>query len=206
MLDEDALQYLKRLAEGITLSSSSGPVDQVSAVVLRLVESLDHNPAIVLGRHRDVLAANRLATAINPGFCVGRNIVRTVFLDPVAREVYGNWEEVAAEAVRTLRMATADHQDDPVLAALVDELREQSDDFQRSWARHEVKDKAIGIKHFHRTPVGPIALGYETLTINGSRGQVLSVYSADPGSRDEHALQHLSAIIAAECPARGPGC
>ena len=193
-LDEPALRYLKRLAEGVSAPAGSSSVERVSPAILRVVDGLVHNPAIVLGRYRDVLAANRLATAVNPGFTVGRNILRNVFLDPAARDIFGNWDEVAAEAVRTLRMATLDHREDPVLVALVDELSHCSERFRRAWERHEVKEKVIGEKRFNRTPVGPITLGYETLAITGSHGQILSLYSAAAGSRDERALQELSAI------------
>ena len=195
-LDHAAVEYLKRLAEPAPRRRSAIRVETVRPGMRGMLETFDHNPALIIGRYRDVLAANPLATLLNPGFSVGRNIMRNVFLDPTGREIYLNWDEVAIEAVRTLRVAVGHDLDDPRLTDLVGELSLKSDDFRRLWGRQEVREKTIGHKHFNNPFVGPIALEYESLTINGSAGQTLSVYRAEPGSTDEQALTLLAAMAA----------
>ena len=195
-LDHAALEYLKRLAEPAPRRRSAVRAETVRPGMQRMLETFDRNPALIIGRYRDVLAANPLATILNPGFTAGRNIMRNVFLDPTGREIYLNWDEVAIEAVRTLRVAVGHDLDDPRLTDLIGELSLKSDDFRRLWGRQEVREKTIGHKHFNNPFVGPIALEYESLTINGSSGQTLSVYRAEPGSPDEQALTLLAAMAA----------
>ncbi|WP_206311626.1 hypothetical protein [Streptomyces sp. DASNCL29] len=57
------------------------------------------SPGLVVNHRRDVLSANPLACALLTDFDAlpyrERNLARFVLLDPAARELYGNWEEVA---------------------------------------------------------------------------------------------------------------
>jgi hypothetical protein len=64
---------------------------------MRLMEAWTHTPAMVTGRHLDVVAANSLATALHGGFARGHNLVRSLFLDPAARERYPDWDEVTKD-------------------------------------------------------------------------------------------------------------
>jgi transcriptional regulator with XRE-family HTH domain len=196
-LDAPALNYAKRLAEALPPRRRAGLTEQVRPEMLLLLNTFDRHPAVVIGRYRDVLAANRLATALNPGFTPGVNILRFVFLDPEGRAVYINWEEAATEAVRTLRFAMGAYLDDGTLTDLVSELLLASEDFRRIWERHEVREKTIGAKRFDHPVVGPIALEYQSLTISGSEGQSLSIYSARPGGHDEETLARLIAYTQA---------
>jgi hypothetical protein len=160
------------------------------------MEAWSHTPAIVMGRHLDVLAANSLATALHGGFARGTNLVRTLFLDPAARERYPDWDEVARDTVAALRASVGPDLDDPHLTDLVGELSLKSEQFRSLWARHDVREKTHGTKRFVHPQVGELTLHYETFAVAGSTGQVLSVYHGDPGSPTEQALALLSSIAA----------
>jgi hypothetical protein len=43
-----------------------------------------------------------------------------------------------------------------------------------------------------------LSLGYESFAIGGAPGQILTVYHAEPGSRDERALALLESVAAGE--------
>jgi hypothetical protein len=105
--------------------------------------------------------------------------------------VYLNRDEVAVEAVRTLRAAAGPEPYNERLRRLVDELTAGSPEFSALWARHEVRRKSIGDKRFRHPVVGEVALSYTTLTVNGSPDQTLSIYRAQPGSDSEWALDRL---------------
>jgi hypothetical protein len=160
------------------------------------MEAWAHTPALVTGRHVDVLAANSLATALHGGFARGNNLVRTLFLDPAARERYPDWDEVARDTVAALRASVGPDLDDPHLTDLVGELSLKSEQFRSLWARHDVREKTHGTKRFVHPQVGELTLHYETFAVAGSTGQVLSVYHGDPGSPTEQALALLSSIAA----------
>jgi transcriptional regulator with XRE-family HTH domain len=194
-LDDDATAHLHELARPAPRRrrARSRP-ERVRPGVLRLLESWSHNPAWILGRRMDVLAYNELALMLHPGLKTERNVVRMVFLDPEAREIYPDWDAVARETVATLRSAAGADLDDPGLTELVGELSLKSAEFRRLWARHEVKEKASGSKRFVHPMVGELELHYETFAVADAPGQLLVAYHAEAGSPTERALALLAGM------------
>jgi len=146
-----------------------------------------------------VLAANALATALNPAYVPRTNMVRWLFLDePAARAIYPDFDIVATESAASLRATVGPDLDDPDLIELVGELSVKSGLFRRLWTRHDVREKSEGYKRFTHPLVGPLELRYESFTVNGADGQLLIVYHAEPGSPTEQSLALLSSLIAQE--------
>lgn len=91
-------------------------------MVRRLIDAGPQHAAVVVGRYREVLAANALAVALNPGLSPGRNLIRDTFLDPATRELYLDWRDVALGSVDGLRESAGVDPEDPALTELVGEL------------------------------------------------------------------------------------
>jgi transcriptional regulator with XRE-family HTH domain len=196
-LDEQATVHLHRLARAALPLPRPTPRSEEVPVGLRfLLDSWTKQPAVIIGRYRDVLAANRLAQALNPGFVPGRNLLRHVFLDPEGREYYLDWKDVAEGAVAGLRASAGAEPDDPQLTDLVGELSVRSEDFRQMWARHDVRARVSGRKRYNNLFVGLITLDYETFTVNADPGQTMFVFRAEPGGTDEQALLRLAQIAA----------
>jgi transcriptional regulator with XRE-family HTH domain len=201
----DAIARALRLddAERAHLFDVSRPVrrrratrtERVRPAVQRLIDTLDHLPAMVIGRRMDVLAWNRLAAALVVDWGSlpreQRNSARHFFLDDGARELYVDWEETARATVAWLRLAAGRHPDDAGLAELIGELSMKSEEFRRLWPRHDVREKTHGNKRFQHPIVGPLTLAYESLALPGDRDQTLVLYTAEPGSKSETALRLL---------------
>ncbi|GAB3570992.1 helix-turn-helix transcriptional regulator [Amycolatopsis endophytica] len=162
-------------------------------------------PAFVEGRYLDVLAANRLATAISPRLRLGGNRLRDVFLDPEERALFPQWEGAAAALVAGFRRTVGTATDDPRVTELVGELSIASRDFRRLWARHDIGPRAGATLTFDHPQVGPIRLDREKLTVNGHDGMMLVVYHAEPhtGDADKLALLASMASTVRDC-ARTP--
>ena len=202
-LDDDATAHLHELARPAPRRRRAARrTERVRPELLRLMEAWTHTPAMVTGRHLDVLAANSLATALHGGFSRGTNLVRSLFLDPAARERYPDWDEVTKDTVAALRASVGPDLDDSHLTDLVGELSLKSERFRTLWARHDVREKTYGTKRFVHPQVGELTIHYETFAVAGSSGQVLSVYHAEPGSPTEQALALLSSLAADEARAR----
>jgi transcriptional regulator with XRE-family HTH domain len=199
-LDDDATAHLHELARPAPRRRRAKRTERVRPELLRLLEAWAGTPAMVTGRHLDVLAANSLATALHGGFTRGHNLVRTLFLDPAARDRYPDWDGVAKDTVAALRASVGPDLDDPHLTDLVGELSLKSERFRSLWARHDVREKTHGSKRFVHPQVGELELHYETFAVAGSSGQVLSVYHAEPGSQTEQGLALLASLAAGEGP------
>ncbi len=183
-----------------------------------LLDTLDtaSQPAFVLGRRLDIVGQNRLAALLIADFqampALERNQARFVFLDPHARELYSDWDQVAADTVAMLRMDAGDHPDDPVLGQLVGDLSIRSPEFGRLWARHRVHQRSTGTKRYHHPLVGDLTVSYQALTPGDDPDQTLVVYDTEHGSASAHALQLLAASTSEEGPrtsvrpqGQGPG-
>jgi transcriptional regulator with XRE-family HTH domain len=188
-LDDAEAEHLRRLARPGPPPRRRRRAERVSPVLQRLLDGWA-NPAFVLGRRMDVLAANPLALALQ--LPVGMNMVRSVFLEPGARDFYPDWEVVARDTVATLR-GLADLED-PGVIELVGELSVRSPEFARLWARHDVRYKADGVKRIRHPLVGVLELEFESLGVNAAPGQLVVAYSARPGSDSERALALLGTL------------
>jgi hypothetical protein len=114
-------------------------------------------PAVVVSRYHDVLAANPIARALSPGFEVGQNFSRWLFVDPTSKQLYPDWDEAAAVTVRLLRQGSADDPDDPRLLALINELSSASERFKQLWEQADVGSPE-GVGHFRHPEVGDLYL------------------------------------------------
>jgi transcriptional regulator with XRE-family HTH domain len=192
-LDETERLHLHDLAKQRPVRQSTPPPQRVRPGVRTLLDSLAQ-PAFVLGRRTDVLATNRLARALLTDFDAmpegERNHARWLFLDPLARELYGDWETVARENVAILRMDAGRHPDDARLSALIGELSMKSPEFARWWADHDVLVRGHGTKRYLHSVVGEIEIRYEALRL-ADADQTLFVYSVEPESASAKALALL---------------
>lgn len=207
-LDVDAAGHLRRLAAPQPPRRRRAPrSEQVRPELAALVDRWTTEAAVVVGRYRDVLASNAVAPLVNPGFAVGRNLVRHTFLDPSSRAVYVHWRNVAEGAVAGLRASTGADPDDPRLTSLVGELSVKSEEFRQMWARHDVRDKTSGTKTFRSPLVGELALRFEAFTVVGGQGQTMYVFHPEPGTRAAESMALLAGLAAPtheRVPAPGP--
>jgi transcriptional regulator with XRE-family HTH domain len=190
-LNQDERAHLTRLA-----NPARGPVPQakVRPELRWLLDSLETVPAFVLGSRMDVLAWNSLAGALLPDALAHGNLLRFMFLDPLARTLFEPWEVCAQENVAYLRLDAGHHPDDPALAALVGELSIKSPEFRRWWAAHPVRRKEPGHKTLHHPMLGELRVATETLALPD--GGVLVTYTAEPGSPSADALRLLRTLSA----------
>jgi transcriptional regulator with XRE-family HTH domain len=200
LLDETERQHLFAVAKPSRRRPRAPAPQRIRPGLLRVLETLNDVPAIVIGRRLDVLAANRLSKALYRDFDAlpprERNIARFVFLDPLARDLYADWDSAARSVVATLHLDAGRNPHDPALAELVGELSVRDHDFRGWWADHDVYQRTNGTKHYRHPVVGDLILGYEVLAPTGDPDQVLGVHTVEPGSPSEEALRLLASWAA----------
>ncbi|GAB3810755.1 hypothetical protein GCM10027605_49650 [Micromonospora zhanjiangensis] len=116
-LDATAIEYLLGLTAGqrATPARQSAPraaPQVVPAGIRQLLDVLDL-PAFVENRTFDVLAANRLATALSPAIRPGLNRLRSLLLDEAEREMTLDWERTIGGLVAAARSSIGAAVDDP---------------------------------------------------------------------------------------------
>jgi transcriptional regulator with XRE-family HTH domain len=176
-------------------------VQRVRPGLYQLLDALDGEPALVLGRRTDVLAVNRMGAALFADFermpPAHRNYARWMFLDEDARSLFVDWADQARAAVESLRFEVGRDPDDRATTALVAELRDHSREFDQWWEQHRVHQRTHGSKRLRHPIVGDLTVEYETLTPPGDPDTTLFVYTTEAGSPSRRAMDILASWTAA---------
>ncbi|MFD8612798.1 transcriptional regulator [Streptomyces sp. NPDC059631] len=196
-LDEDQETYLyKPAGKTDARPDRRRPAQRVRPALRRLLAQLPGAPAIVLGRHLDVLAWNAAAVALYTDFAEiprdQRNYVRLMFTDPVVRGMHREWRHDARDTVAALRMGGAAGPDDPGLGRLVAELSAADPDFRAWWTERRVTTSSHGTKQYRHPVAGDLTLDCDTWNSPDDSGQRLMVLTAEPGSPSHEALRLLT--------------
>lgn len=195
-LDEAETTHLHNLAHRSGLSRLSRPEPEILAPhVSALLSSLGESvPATVLGRRGDVLAWNRTGHALMaehldydaPTYPETRpSIPRMFFLDPLHRDLYRNWDELARIHIGYLRLTSGRYPDDAKLAELIGELTMHSPDFAALWATGDVADCTTGPMDLRHPTIGDVNVDYQVWLQPDSPDHRMEIYTAsDNASRD----------------------
>ncbi|HEY4829107.1 MAG TPA: helix-turn-helix transcriptional regulator [Solirubrobacteraceae bacterium] len=172
---------------------------RVRPVLQRILDSITA-PATVSNMRSDYLAANELGRALYAPLFESPeqppNSARFTFLDPAAQEFFLDWEKTAKDLVASLRSMAGRNPFDRALSDLVGELSTRSDAFRTWWAAHNVRYHQTGSKRLHHPVVGELELGYEVMELAADNGLRLAIFTAEPGSRSEQALDLLASWTA----------
>jgi transcriptional regulator with XRE-family HTH domain len=204
-LDDAERAHLFDLARATqaTLGRRRGPAPQrVRPSVQRLLDAMTAAPAFLRNGRMDILAANRLGHAFYAQHFDSphgpTNSARFIFLDERAPDFYVDWDKVATDAVAVLRTEAGRDPYDRGLSDLVGELSTRSETFRTRWAAHNVRFHDTGSKRFRHPVVGELSLTYETMQLAADAGLMLFVYTAEPGSKSDEALNLLASWAATE--------
>ncbi|MEU1405720.1 helix-turn-helix transcriptional regulator [Streptomyces sp. NPDC005728] len=167
--------------------------------LLLVLDRLHDTPAQVMTDCGEVLAQNAMAKALSGDASARppheRNLIRRFFLDPAARALFPpeDGPEHARAQVANLRAVTAARPDDPEPAALVAELRADSEEFAHLWEEHEVAVRRSATKRFRHPVVGLLELDCEVL-LHPDHHQLLVIHTARPGTESYERLQLLRVV------------
>jgi transcriptional regulator with XRE-family HTH domain len=203
-LDEAERAYLHDLARAANTAPRArrqpAPKQQIRPVVQRILDGMTALPAIVLNGRLDLLAANRLGSALySPVYADPTrpvNLARFCFLNPQAAALYPQWDDAANTTVAMLRTEAGRNPYDRGLSDLVGELSTRSDTFRNRWAAHNVRLHRAGAKQFHHPVVGDLSLAYEVMELSADTGLTITTYSPEPNSPSEDGLALLASWAA----------
>jgi transcriptional regulator with XRE-family HTH domain len=193
-LTSDERRHLYLLA-GLALSFAPREEEQVSDLVLRVLETLEPSPAYIRGRRWDALAWNRSADALadfSGATGLERNIVWRLFRDEGSQCRYGDLPSTMRRCVANFRTVAAKYPNDPAFTELIDDLRTNSPAFKQLWAEHDVLGSTEGLKRFLHPELGEFILDYTAFDLPGDGDMRMIVLTAAPGSESARKLKLLS--------------
>jgi transcriptional regulator with XRE-family HTH domain len=172
--------------------------------VQHMLDAINDMPAFVRNDRLDILAANHLGKAFysqhfdSPHQPV--NSARFAFLDQRAQSFYIDWDAVAKDMVAVLHEAAGRDPFDRELSNLIGELSTRSETFRTLWAAHNVRRHDTGVKAVHHPLVGEVTFTYESMELVADPGLTMFVYTVEPGSKSEQALNLLASWAATPEP------
>jgi hypothetical protein len=193
------LHDLARAVNPVAPKRRRASQQRVRPVVQRIVDAMT-TPAIVRNSRVDYLSANALGRALYAPVFDSReqpaNSARFTFLDPAAQDFYADWERTAKDLVAHLRSEAGRNPYDRELSNLIGELSTRSPEFRTWWAAHNVRYHQTGVKRLHHPVAGELELSYEVMELSADSGLTVAIYSAEPESRSQQALDLLASWAA----------
>jgi transcriptional regulator with XRE-family HTH domain len=155
--------------------------DSVSPRMQRVLDAMEFSPAVVRTSTWDIVAWNRAAQAVLTDYSAleprDRNILRLIFLDPHVRAAQPDWPSVARFVVAAFRADVARSGAAKSIQAFVDELSEQSPEFDALWRAKDVSANEEGSKSIVHPVLGLIKLEYSAFAVHGRPDLSLVVYT-----------------------------
>ncbi len=111
----------------------------------------------------------------------GRNMLRFIFLSPVARRLIQDHDARARRVVAEFRAEATPRMTDPSIRALVDGLRRDSPDFARLWAAQDVQGREGGLRRFCHPRDGALCFEQVSFTLASQPGLKLTMLLPQAG-------------------------
>jgi transcriptional regulator with XRE-family HTH domain len=195
-LTVDERRYAYGLAQIAWIPDLGESPASVDTNLTRLMERWPGAACFVLDPLLDIVAMNSLSTSLFQPFSTTQNQVEMVFLDPVGRTFYVDWDRAATGCVANLRATSDLYAGTPRREQLLDRLTAGSEYFAQLWAAHEVVPKSHDQKALRHPDIGEFVIEMHAFEASAMPGFQLVVYAAEPGSRSEQALHELSKMSA----------
>ncbi|WP_181722208.1 helix-turn-helix domain-containing protein [Nocardia gipuzkoensis] len=195
-LDRDESTYLHRIARRPRPCAVAAR-PEVTPGMRHLLDSFALTPALLVGRHTQIVGWNQLAVAVFGDFPAlpdnSRTFSHLLFGAPRSRALFGgDWERAAREHVAHLRVLLGRYRGDSGLAAHIEHLRDRNADFGRMWAEHPVAQVRSRTYLLHHPVVGELTLHGELVALPDEPSCCgLDLFAAEPGSASERALRTL---------------
>lgn len=194
-LTDDERDHLYRVA-GAAPPSPGVVSHHIGPGVQRVLDRLGDVPAGVFTAAWDLLWWNPMWTALTGDPSEQRGLDRNVAWRHFTRAHSvidfdnAHAEEFADDLTADLREALGRYPDDSGLGTLVRRLQEESPDFARRWRQAHVARHRSSRKTATTTPVGPVEIDCDVLTVPGEDLRIV-IYTVAPDSEDASKLALL---------------
>ncbi len=189
-LDRAGREHLYRLAEATPVRFGALPSD-VPPALLDILNGLDPLPAAIMNSRFDIIASNDAHQDLFHDWhslpCVHKNLLWCCVTEPMARDLFLNYDDEVPHLVARLRSAYGRHVGEPEWEEDIRRLTELNPEFADLWSRHEVAEPSART-HLFRHPVAGV-LTFTKTELAASTTQDLRIGVHTPA--DEQTWQRL---------------
>jgi transcriptional regulator with XRE-family HTH domain len=181
-LNEAELRHLYVLA-GLNPPLPTESAELVAdGALLRLLDGWMPRPAHIVDRYWNVIAANTAANLVFDFDGAGENCLVSFFTRPEYRELYPDWEQLAAKVVASYRAEMLPYLGDTRFDAVIDSVTALSPEFAGLWAAHDVAPIGPVLKIVNHASAGELRLESTNLRVPAFPHLILTVHNPVTGS------------------------
>jgi len=194
-LDPAEQRHLFALADRPSPETRASGPEIVEEPIRRLLDSLDGQPAYVLGRRWDILAWNKAAAAVFGDYDQlegdARNSVHMIFANKAHRRLLTDWDKLAPASLAMFRAESARYAGDPDFERLIALLTRLSPEFRDWWPKHEVLAPLAGCKRVRHPKAGAMAFEYTSFALSDRPDMKLILFTPLKENRTAEKLETL---------------
>lgn len=161
--------------------------ERISPVLQQMLDELNPTPAYALGRRWDYLAWNNAAERVfaiaGASFPYERNLVWRFFTDPMMRESFPHWEQMARGMLAEFRSSCASFPGDGWFEELIEALKQVSPEFCRWWQEHDAPRSLDGDKIMEHPTLGHLEFQHLTLQVQSFPDVRVTIYMPNAVTR-----------------------
>jgi transcriptional regulator with XRE-family HTH domain len=199
-LSEAESRHLFTLAGIVPFTETLPEREHLPPHVQRLLESFEPNVAYAIGRRWYILGANETARLVMPilnntvtsssACSLACNLIYQMFTNPHSLRVIGAWEQHAQRIVQDVRLDYSQTPDDPHFAALIERLRNESNQFRAWWDDHTVGVAGIVRKDVYHPVVGMLSFEQTVYRLIDQPG-IKTVFYVPLSLETKHKIEQL---------------
>ncbi|MEX0170675.1 helix-turn-helix transcriptional regulator [Streptomyces sp. LMG1-1-1.1] len=158
----------------------------------RLIDAWMPFPAHIMDQYWNTVMYND-AAAIVLGMRpeISQNCMIAFFTDPLYRSRVGHWEELAPKVVAQFRSACSECDDDGGFRAVIDELKERSEEFVELWERRDILPGGQNRKEMEHPIVGTLVVEATQLRVPARPDLVIVLHTPLPEADTAEKLEWL---------------
>ncbi|MBA2680014.1 MAG: helix-turn-helix domain-containing protein [Ktedonobacteraceae bacterium] len=147
------------------------PYPLTSTISPQLQSTLDTigNPAYITNPRWDIIGYNQAMVRVFSGSDAfsthERNILRSMFTNPLQRTRLRDWEKEARGTLALFRAGSDRYVQEPWFKDLVAELQQASPEFREWWPQHDIQSAYTGRKELYHPLVGLLILQTSTFQV-----------------------------------------
>ncbi|HEX4205590.1 MAG TPA: helix-turn-helix transcriptional regulator [Ktedonobacteraceae bacterium] len=162
-------QYLFVLAREQVPADPHPFTSQMSPQLQSVLDTMGNTPAYIINLRWDIVGWNQAMGHVFSDLAVfalhERNILRSLFTNPLQRSVLHDWEKEAKATLAQFRASTDRYVREPWFKALVGELQQTSLEFREWWPRHDIQSVCSARKELDHPLVGLLVLQSSTFQV-----------------------------------------
>ncbi len=185
-LDAAEYAHLFILARGEVPATAAPATDGVEPALWQILDALAAYPAYVANARWDVVAWNEAACLVFTDFPAlhpcERNLLRFIFTDPRARQLYVDWESAAQRNLALFRASSGRYVGEDWFVDLIDDLSRASAEFAEWWPRTAIPGTPEGGKTLDHPLAGRLVLDPTLLQVAQADDLWMIVYMPAAGT------------------------